>query len=975
MAYGLYVPKSLPLKQNSYYDVEQRKITNVPEPTDDTDVVPKGFLTKKIKRLKKQVLLLDEENKHFDCNGYKVTNLGNAENDTDAITVLYLRDYLGKLVTSTETLDFRFMLMEGDSITSKCEFAQHTFFLDGKMRKYRLRYENVPTDINNPGCYIVFRMDEEEEAAPEMQHFLSESHTTAYHPQCNGKVERLHRTIKAALRTHDNLAWSETLPTVLLGLRTALQEDTNLTIAKMVYGQNIRLPGEFFCETKVLPSSETFANKLQKQMESMGPRQNKVKSSYKIFVPKDLSSCSHIFLRVDKVKKSLEPPYNGPFPVLARTEKYFTICVKGRDMTVSIDRLKPAYLLGDFKSDNFVTTQPVVTRPNISERTQVPSDIKTSRSGRIIQLPIILVKPLGQFTTDEQVPLRLAGILSFLPIIGAQLGLTMTAVGIVYTTLPFMAALARPVFGTLADKFKCWKSMTIGLLSVIGGSFFFIYLVPRFTPSLMEQDFSLQVVCTANWTAGLFPRPYNSTCLRSMLASSGLQCDAECSECNIAAQHAELEYPPVSMLNSHRWIPFCQVSPTTHYRFQATLHAPRSHQSFDLTLHGFRRFGESQQIYCEYAVETLCSVRCNTSLQRCFPGSHPPAPNIYTSARFWLYFLLLVLGWEAVGVVYSISDAICFELLGDRPDHYGKQRLWGSVGWGLMGIISGLLIEFASIDRNEINYLPAYIILLVFLAINIVVVGKLRISCPQPPTNFWRNIGEVLVAPRLGLYFIAVFFIGAFIGIQWTYEFVYVEHTLGATPLLIGLAVGVQMFLGELPFFFFSGKILERIGHYLILVVSLFAFAFRYVLYSFLYSPWFILPVEIAQGPSFGLFYASMASYAKEIAPTGMEVTMQALLGSVFDLGIAVGTLLEGVAYDRYGGRMTFRAIGVISFFLGVVYFVMHWTLQPSPRKAKNVEKAPKVQLLPEAHHLLEVSTDQKMTAVTKPTNGVASLV
>ncbi|UYV72754.1 hypothetical protein LAZ67_10000538 [Cordylochernes scorpioides] len=142
---GLYVPKSLPLKQNSYYDAEQRKITNVPEPTDDTDVVPKGFLTKKIKRLKKQVLLLDEENKHFDCNGYKVTNLGNAENDTDAITVLYLRDYLGKLVTSTETLDFRFMLMEGDSIALKCEFAQHKFILDGKIRKYRLRYENVPT--------------------------------------------------------------------------------------------------------------------------------------------------------------------------------------------------------------------------------------------------------------------------------------------------------------------------------------------------------------------------------------------------------------------------------------------------------------------------------------------------------------------------------------------------------------------------------------------------------------------------------------------------------------------------------------------------------------------------------------------------------------------------------------------------------------------------------------------------------------
>ncbi|UYV77009.1 hypothetical protein LAZ67_14002807, partial [Cordylochernes scorpioides] len=87
-------------------------------------------------------------------------------------------------------------------------------------------------------------------------------HTTAYHPQCNVTPEDFN------LFNHDNLAWSETLPTVLLGLRTALQEDTNLTIAKMVYGQNIRLPGEFFCETKILPSSETFANKLQKQIRS-----------------------------------------------------------------------------------------------------------------------------------------------------------------------------------------------------------------------------------------------------------------------------------------------------------------------------------------------------------------------------------------------------------------------------------------------------------------------------------------------------------------------------------------------------------------------------------------------------------------------------------------------------------------------------------------------------------------------------------
>ncbi|GBN35451.1 Transposon Tf2-9 polyprotein [Araneus ventricosus] len=57
---------------------------------------------------------------------------------------------------------------------------------------------------------------------------------TAYHPQCNGEVERIHRTLKAAIRGHNSIKWTQTLSTVLLGLRSALHSDTNYTNAQMV---------------------------------------------------------------------------------------------------------------------------------------------------------------------------------------------------------------------------------------------------------------------------------------------------------------------------------------------------------------------------------------------------------------------------------------------------------------------------------------------------------------------------------------------------------------------------------------------------------------------------------------------------------------------------------------------------------------------------------------------------------------------
>ncbi|GBN30932.1 Transposon Tf2-11 polyprotein [Araneus ventricosus] len=129
-------------------------------------------------------------------------------------------------------------------------------------------------------------------------------HTTTYHPACNGKVERLHRTLKTALKAHNNLSWIGMLPTVLLGLRTAIQEINNHSIAQIVYGESLRLPGEFFSEPSIRTASESFANNLRKQMETVGPRTTRRNSSRHIFVNKHLENCSHVFQRIDRVKKA-----------------------------------------------------------------------------------------------------------------------------------------------------------------------------------------------------------------------------------------------------------------------------------------------------------------------------------------------------------------------------------------------------------------------------------------------------------------------------------------------------------------------------------------------------------------------------------------------------------------------------------------------------------------------------------------------
>ncbi|GFU62980.1 transposon Ty3-I Gag-Pol polyprotein [Nephila pilipes] len=63
-----------------------------------------------------------------------------------------------------------------------------------------------------------------------------------------------------------------------------------------------------------------------------------------IFASKGLTKCSHIYLRTDSLKKGLEPSHEGPYKIVNRNEKVFQILRRGKEVSVSVDWLKPAYI-------------------------------------------------------------------------------------------------------------------------------------------------------------------------------------------------------------------------------------------------------------------------------------------------------------------------------------------------------------------------------------------------------------------------------------------------------------------------------------------------------------------------------------------------------------------------------------------------------------------------------------------------------
>lgn len=206
--------------------------------------------------------------------------------------------------------------------------------------------------------------------------------TTAYHPQSNGLIERWHRSLKAALMCRGNTTkWVSELPSVLLGLRASIRDDTHISAAELVYGEAIRLPGDFFQPIKQETSdNDIFLQELRRKISNLASIPKKENYQGKIFVHPDLKDCTHVFVRCDKVVKPLTSPYMGPFKVIDKKEKYFKILQADTEKNISIDRLKPAFLL---------TTQDIVTAPNIDmPQNNNSSPVRVTRSGRVVK-PVV----------------------------------------------------------------------------------------------------------------------------------------------------------------------------------------------------------------------------------------------------------------------------------------------------------------------------------------------------------------------------------------------------------------------------------------------------------------------------------------------------------------------------------------------------------------------------------------------------------
>ncbi|XP_026475630.1 uncharacterized protein LOC113380707 [Ctenocephalides felis] len=151
--------------------------------------------------------------------------------------------------------------------------------------------------------------------------------------------------------------WLEALP-LILGIRNAYKPDVKTSAAEMVYGEPLRLPGENFelhKNSQNLRHPTDLLSRLRQHVAHLQPSKYSNHTNNKPFIFQDLQTCTHIFLRDDTIRKSLQQPYQGSYEVLKKDDKTVNILTQKGNTRVSIDRIKSAYIIADPVDQTIIT--------------------------------------------------------------------------------------------------------------------------------------------------------------------------------------------------------------------------------------------------------------------------------------------------------------------------------------------------------------------------------------------------------------------------------------------------------------------------------------------------------------------------------------------------------------------------------------------------------------------------------------------
>jgi MFS transporter, PPP family, 3-phenylpropionic acid transporter len=289
------------------------------------------------------------------------------------------------------------------------------------------------------------------------------------------------------------------------------------------------------------------------------------------------------------------------------------------------------------------------------------------------------------------------------------------------------------------------------------------------------------------------------------------------------------------------------------------------------------------------------------------------------SGGFAYLFIITVFMALFYNALQPLLDSLSLKLVQDNPAFsYGKLRIAGAAGWSFTGIITGQLIDAS--NTTVIFAISAASMALVFIFSFSLTPDTEKI--PAESSQSFKHVGEIFRNKNLVFLLVCVFLISAGTSTIWYFYSIYMKEN-GASASLVGYGLSFQG-LCELPLFYFSAKIIARLGIKTTLLVTVFATVARMLLYAFVKNPATAIFIELLHGISWSLFWVVCVEYVNKLVQDDWRATGQSLLSAAYyGAGYIAGNLWTGYLHDT---KMTIADVfllnGGIVFLVGLFIWI-----------------------------------------------------
>ncbi|TMW57638.1 hypothetical protein Poli38472_003563 [Pythium oligandrum] len=309
---------------------------------------------------------------------------------------------------------------------------------------------------------------------------------------------------------------------------------------------------------------------------------------------------------------------------------------------------------------------------------------------------------------------------------------------------------------------------------------------------------------------------------------------------------------------------------------------------------------------------------------------------------FHITVLLVLVGQFQMAPSGSLLDFAILDMISKYGGEYGKQRLFGAVGYGAGAYVTGLVV--AAMGVAWAFNLSIFFALLALLVLRQIPVmkhghedeteaemvtmedGSARTKTLPRRPSFQAGLRHLFHQKDVLVLLVVVFLMGLMFGVLSSFLTLNLYNMSDKNAQIIGIAIACET-ASELPAFFFSQKIINKLGTVKVLLISIAGYALRITYYAFMTNAWSAIPFEFLHGVTFGLTWAACTQYVYSSAPRGCEGTVMGVLNAVQNgLGRGAGTLIGGYFYEHHGARTMWLVadLGVPLSLMGVAAFAYY---------------------------------------------------